>query len=142
MKICNQDILFPCYFYRHLSVVLGVLCITFHMSPSLILLLALHLFLRILSEFLPHERLARDFEGLWRYLHFSESGWRTKIMARTAKSSANSLRNCNDSNDSLDDINTNILYIFNIDIFLCKYGIYLVFWLNNIYIYFICMSLM
>ena len=30
MKICNQDILFPCYFYRHLSVVLRVLCIAFH----------------------------------------------------------------------------------------------------------------
>ena len=28
--ICNQIILFPCYFYRHLFVVLGVLCITFH----------------------------------------------------------------------------------------------------------------
>ena len=28
-KICNQIILFPCYFYRHLFVVLGVLCITF-----------------------------------------------------------------------------------------------------------------
>ena len=42
------------------------------MFPSLILLLALHLFLRILSEFLPHERLARDFEWFRHNLAFSD----------------------------------------------------------------------
>ena len=57
------------------------------MFPSSIILMTFHLFLRILSIFLPQERLARDFEWLWHYQDFSESGWRnwrTKIMPWTA----------------------------------------------------------
>ena len=42
------------------------------MFPSQILLLIIQLFLRILTQFLPHESLARDFEWFRHNLAFSD----------------------------------------------------------------------